>query len=431
MRGFMVLIGVPMVIGLAAARELPAVGMEPFARGFSSPVELLPYRDGAQAFLVVDQNGVISFLGAKGGTPGDPFLDLRDRMVTLKDGFDERGLLGLALHPEFKTNGKLYVHYSAPLRDGAAEGYNHTAHISEFTVPAGSSVPDPSSERILLKVDEPQWNHNGGGPLFGPDGYLYLFFGDGGAANDHAMGHEEGGNGQSLDRLLGKVLRIDVNEGDPYGIPLDNPLVGKDGRDEIYAWGLRNPWGISFDLGGTGDLMLADVGQVRFEEIDIIRKGGNYGWYRFEGLAPFDFERPADAVDGKRDPLPDSMIAPVLSYPHNPTYGEAPGYGISVTGGHVYRGKALPGLHGVYVFADWAMSWATSKHGLYAGVRDDQGGWTMRLLPGGGPPPGGDQNVLGFSQDRAGELYVLTNALKIPSGGKGAIWKMVPADEED
>lgn len=411
----------------ATSADLPPVAYEQFASGYVAPCVMLPYRDGEHAFVVVEQTGVARFLGEIGGKPGSTFLDLRDRIVKLRPKFDERGFLGLAFHPKFAGNGKLYVYYSGDLRDGAPEGYDHTARVSEFRVPEGSHAADPSSERVLLMVDQPQWSHNCGNIVFGADGFLYVGLGDGGGPNDTADGHEKDtGNGQALHRLLGKILRIDVDSGEPYGIPADNPLVGKEGRDEIYAWGIRNPWGISVDHGGDGDLIVADVGQNRFEEINIVEKGRNYGWSRREGFASFDAENAGEVVSTKAPPTPKDFADPVLVYPHNEAYGEAPGYGISITGGYVYRGKALPGLVGAYVFADWGTSWATRKAGLFAGIPESSDRWSMHVLPGAKTPGDTDAMVVAFGQDRDGELYVLTNGSKGPSGESGKIWKIVP-----
>lgn len=411
------------------AKDLPAVAYEQFATGFVSPLIMIPYREGDQAFLVVDQAGTIHFLGEKGGKPGKAFLDLRKGIVKLKKGFDERGALGVALHPKFASNKKVYVFYSHPLAKDGKDGYDHTGRLSEFKVKK-DGVADSRSERVLFTIDEPQWNHDGGNLVFGKDGYLYLGLGDGGGANDLVAkppgGHEKGGNGQSTKRFLGKILRIDVDNGTPYGIPDGNPFKGTDGLDEIYAWGIRNPWGITVDHGGNGDLIIADVGQGRFEEVNVITPG-NYGWPRYEGYVSFDQKNPGAAATLKVTPAAEGFKAPVLAYPHTKAFGTAPGYGISITGGHVYRGKALPGLTGVYIFADWTMSWAGSRHGLYAGVRDTPETWTMQILPGAKGPEGPHQNVIGFGQDHEGELYVLTNTGKGPSGKNGAIWKIVPA----
>lgn len=424
MQRLLPLIGCSLMFGATTMAAPPAVDYEKFATSFNSPVMMMPYGTGKQAFLVVDQIGMIYFLNEKGGTPGAAFLDLRNQIVELKPGFDERGLLGLAFHPDFVKNNKFYVYYSAPLRKNGTKGFDHTGHISEFQLTKPGGPVNLKSERILLQFDEPQWNHNGGHLTFGPDGFLYLGLGDGGAGNDHGPGHEKGGNAQFLDTLLGKILRIDVDGAAPYGIPKDNPLIGKKGRDEIYAWGIRNPWGLHFDP--KGNLLVADVDQNRFEEINVIENGKNYGWPRYEGLAPFNKSKPAEVPEKKLDPMPKEFTAPALVYSHNASYGKSPGYGISVTGGHVYTGRALPGLQGAYLFADYVMSWNASKYGLYTGTRDEHGTWTMQVLPGMKAPADSQLRVVGFGQDRKGETYVLVNGDAGPKKNKGAIWKIVP-----
>ncbi|MGB1130315.1 MAG: PQQ-dependent sugar dehydrogenase [Haloferula sp.] len=406
------------------AAELPNVTYQEFASGLISPIGMISYLDGDEAFLVSDQSGVVFFLGAEGGKPTGTFLDLRGRMAKLRDGFDERGLLGIALHPEFPKTRKVYVHYSAPLQKGGTKGFDHTAHISEFTIPEGERAANPSSERVILAIDTPQWNHNGGNPVFGPDGYLYVGIGDGGGGSDLGDGHVKGGNGQHLDTLLGKILRIDINGKEPYEIPADNPLVGKAGQDEIFAWGIRNPWGLSFD---DGRLIVADVGQHRFEEINLIENGGNYGWPRAEGFAAFDQENPTEPAKLEESTASDEFMAPVLAYPQNDTLGKSNAYGISVTGGHVYRGSALPSLKGNYIFADWGTSWATSKQGIFVGIPDPSGKWSLEVLDGKRPTGNKEAMVTGMARDKDGEVYILTNGSREPRKPDGFIWKIVPA----
>jgi len=244
------------------------------------------------------------------GTP-KVFFDIRAKLTKLKEGFDERGLLGLALHPKFKENGKFYAYYSAPARAGIPEKWDHTSHISEFrTLPNDRTQADPNYERLLLEIDKPQANHNSGRIAFGPDGFLYIGVGDGGNGSDVGVGHPPEGNGQTLTTHLGKVLRIDVDSGNPYGIPKDNPFANhKTARPEIFAFGLRNPWGLSFDRGGQRQLFLADVGQNMFEEVNIIVNGGNYGWNLREGYSGFDPKNPLKTPDTK----PDSYLR-ILSF---------------------------------------------------------------------------------------------------------------------
>src|SRR5438046_7953442 len=227
-------------------------------------------------------------------------MDVTSTLIPLNPTYDERGLLGLAFHPQFSSNHKFYVYYQLPPRAGGPSAgipWNNLSRISEFQVSTSdANAADMSSEKILLDLDDPQSNHNGSTLAFGPDGYLYISIGDGGAANDIGPGHvadwyhvNAGGNGQEIDsNLFGNILRIDVNNGSPYDIPPDNPFVGKAGLDEIYAYGFRNPYRMSFDMGGNHDLIVGDAGQSLYEEIDLVTKGGNYGWNVKEGRACFN-----------------------------------------------------------------------------------------------------------------------------------------------
>jgi glucose/arabinose dehydrogenase len=363
-------------------------------------------------------------------------LELSDSVVT----GSERGLLGLALHPDFASNDRLYVRYSSRPRSGTPTDYSHTFVLAEFRARADGTV-DAASERTLLEIPQPQGNHNSGPIAFGPDGYLYIGVGDGGAGGDVGSGHVEdwyepndGGNGQDVtENLLGSLLRLDVDarpEGRPYGIPADNPLVGKDGRGEHYAWGLRNPWGISFD---GADLYVADVGQSRYEEVNLVVKGGNYGWNVAEGTHCYRTDRCPETAPGD-EPLKE----PVIEYPH----GGAEVSGVAVVGGHVYRGAAISGLSGMYVFGDlnaegqlFVASPADSVvrdsvplecHSTRASAREPtdmrpgrtnsharpyEGGlWPTGTLP---VENGGREKLgqlLALSRDRTGELYALTSS---------------------
>ncbi len=283
---------------------------------------------GTDTELLLAQGGVIYELPEdRGAEEAKVWLDFTDRVQIDKD-FEE-GLLGLAFHPKYASNGKFYLYYSRqnPKR----------SILSELV--ARDHKPDPSSERVLLEIAQPYWNHDSGLPTFGPDGYLYVSTGDGGKANDPLM------TSQNLFSLLGKILRIDVDgrSGDlPYGIPEDNPFVGKPGaRAEIWAYGLRNPWGLHFDKGGR--LWCADVGQALWEEIDLIEKGGNYGWSYREGAHDFELSRNPPLVTEGKDAV--KLIDPVHEYSHAD--------GISITGGVVYDGEAFPRLKGHYIYGDW------------------------------------------------------------------------------
>ncbi|MFP6874057.1 MAG: PQQ-dependent sugar dehydrogenase, partial [Verrucomicrobiales bacterium] len=307
---------------------------------------LLP---GSDHELIVAQGGVIHELPKDRKAKSAPvWLDLTNRVVIDKD-FEE-GLLGLAFHPKHEANGKFYVYYSRqdPKR----------SILSEFVAKGGK--PDTTSERILLEIAQPFWNHNSGQMIFGPDGYLYLSTGDGGKGNDPLM------NSQNLLSLLGKILRIDVDKksGDlAYGIPEDNPFAGKPGmRPEIWTYGMRNPWGLHFDKGGR--LWCADVGQGIWEEINLISKGGNYGWSYREGNHDFALSKNPPLVTKGKDAI--KLIDPVHEYSHAD--------GISITGGVVYEGKAFPELRGHYIYGDWGSGF------MWALAVNDSGRKTSNII---------------------------------------------------
>jgi len=359
-----------------------------------SPLAFAETPDGD--YYVADRPGVVYRLA---GNSTDTALDLQDSVVT----GGERGLLGMALHPEFANDGRIYLRYSSAPRSNTPSSYSHTFVLAEFRARADGRI-DPDSERTVLEIPQPQSNHNSGPIAFGPDGLLYVGVGDGGAGGDRGTGHVEdwydeveGGNGQDVrENFLGSLLRIDVDarDGDrAYGIPDDNPLVGSEGLDEQYAWGLRNPWGHSFD----GDaLYLADVGQNRYEEVHRIVQGGNYGWNVREGTHCYDADDcPAETPDG--EPLRD----PVVEYPHE---GESVS-GVAVVGGHVYRSDALPSLTGRYVFGDVA-----SRGRLFVADPDDGGRWPTAVLDVAEESQDRLKTLLALDRDRAGELYALTQS---------------------
>ncbi len=427
--------------GLLAGTLNAQAGLEldPVASGFVSPMALEEVNDGSGRMLIVDQVGTVSVLGKKGLRDG-LFLDVRSKLAQLNQGkFDERGLLGLALHPKFKDNGRFFVCYSAPLREGGPEGWNHTSHVSEFIADVKALKADPGSERVVLRIDQPQFNHDGGRIAFGPDGHLYIASGDGGNKNDEGMGHGEDGNAQNVKTLLGKILRINVNSrggGRPYGIPKDNPFVGKDGLDEIYAMGMRNPWGMSFDMGGERQLFCADVGQNMFEEVNIIEKGGNYGWRVREGFHGFDRANPVKVPDNAptKDASGKAFKDPIIEYlnikGHNSARYAKEIRGTSVTGGYVYRGKAIPELKGQYIFGDWSENFGFSLGKLLAANRTKASGgakWNLRKLQLENLPKGKRLGafVVAFGQDLDGEIYVMTNDSNSLKAKTGKVWKLV------
>ena len=408
------------------------VALREVASGFVSPVVLCNFPSESGANLIVDQAGTISILGADGKLGEVPFLDVRSKLVKLNSGFDERGLLGLALHPKFKQNRKLYVVYSAPLRSGGPAEWDSTLQLSEFTVAKNNPRQvDLASERLLLGIDKPYANHNGGCLAFGPEGYLYMSVGDGGNTSGIGRGHAAIGNGQDMTTLLGKFVRIDVNSGNPYSSPSDNPLVKGSGRPEIFASGFRNPWRFSFDRGGKHQLFVGDVGQGAFEEVDIVVKGGNYGWNAREGFHPFN---PKDATKVPEETPGVSGNLPVFKDPifESKNFGvhkkDPDSKGISITGGYIYRGKALRHLQGKYIFGDWSRLWIKPDGVLYAATAPSAVGsqWTIETLE----TKGSKNNSLGaylvaLGEDADGELYVMTNASNSLIGKTGKVWKIV------
>ncbi|WP_323675571.1 PQQ-dependent sugar dehydrogenase [Halorubellus sp. PRR65] len=385
------------------------VALETVADGFAAPAAVA-FRPGDDRPYVVDQPGRAYRVDDDAPTA---VADLRDRMVSIGSGYTEQGFLGLAFHPD---GDRAYVRYSAPRRRGTPEGYSHTFVLDEVPV-TGDGALAVDDERTLLEIPQPQGNHNAGDLAFGPDGHLYVAVGDGGGGGDTGTGHVEdwydgnaGGNGQDVtENLLGSILRIDVDarsDGKPYGIPDDNPLVDRDGRPEQYAWGLRNPWRLSFD---DDRLVVADVGQNRWEEVNVVERGGNYGWNVREGRHCYGAEDcPTATPDG--DPLRD----PVLEYSHD--------VGIAVVGGYVYRGTDVPALQGRYVFADWRQRLFVADPSGDAWTRED-----LAVAPGGGF----DRFVLAFGEDHDGELYVATDGDSGPGGESGRLSKFAPADAAD
>lgn len=425
------LIAVLSALNIGAAQD--TFGLKPFAEGFVSPTAMIQLPAGGN-FLVADQAGTIHVVTSEGKRADTPFLDIRPRLAKLNSGFDERGLLGLALHPKFGENKKFFVVYSAPLREGAPAEWDHTMRLSQFTANDNSQTARADSEKVLLEIDKPYFNHNGGMILFGPDNYLYFAIGDGGNANDQdekskPKGRPDEGWAQNLQSHLGKILRIDVDKGSPYSAPQDNPFVGKNAKPEIWAYGLRNPWRISFDRGGERQLFAADVGQDAFEEVNIIRKGGNYGWRIKEGFHCFNL---ADT----RKPLPDCpdkgtngdpLMDPIFEYKNFKAFPRArDAQGISITGGYVYRGKALGGWQGKYIFADWSRAWVKPDGILFAASKGNDGKWSWERIKPSTHPESMPFYITGFGEDAEGELYLFTNDSNALTGNTGKIFKLVP-----
>lgn len=337
------------------------------------PIVVTHAGDASGRLFVVEQKGKIyTFKNSPETTESEVFLDLSER-VKYVDRQNEEGFLGFAFHPNYKENGQFFVYYTVEP--------GQISVISRFTVSKDNpNKADPASEVEILRIEQPFWNHNGGTIAFGPDGYLYIGLGDGGSGNDPY------GNAQNLSSLLGSILRIDINktqDGKNYAIPADNPFVRqKDARPEIYAYGVRNVWRLSFDR-ENGALWCADVGQNLWEEINIITKGGNYGWNLKEGTHPF----------GSSLPGPATLVEPIWEYDH--------GVGKSITGGLVYRGTKIPELTGKYVYADyvsgqiWALHYDTERNQV---VSNEE-------------VPSEKMPIITFGDDAEGEIYfcIVTN----------------------
>ncbi|WP_198665630.1 PQQ-dependent sugar dehydrogenase [Haloprofundus halophilus] len=406
----------PSEVESAQGTAIPdSVGIETVADGFEIPLDVA-FVPGSDQRYVAEQRGVVSVVEA-GRVRDRPLLDLRDAVeVDL-----EKGLLGIALHPNFAENRRLFVRYSAPRRANTPRNYSHTFVLAEFAVSDDGRRADRDSERAILELPEPQPNHNAGDLAFGPDGFLYVAVGDGGNGGDVGPGHVDdwydavpGGNAQDVRRnLLGSILRIDVDgreDGKPYATPDDNPLVGRPGLDEHYAWGFRNPWRLSFD---AENLFVGDVGESDYEEVNLVTAGGNYGWNVKEGTRCFAAEscpdRTAESVRGG-----ERLVDPIVEYSH----AEGPLTGNSVIGGYVYRGTALPALEGRYVFAD-----LDAQNELFVATRPEgQGMWPTRVVDVVGEGSENLGRVFSFGRNPAGELFVLGGTFD-----GGALYRIVPA----
>ncbi|XP_073351097.1 HHIP-like protein 1 [Pagrus major] len=388
--------------------------LEEVANGLRNPVAMIHADDGTHRFFVAEQLGYVWVYLANGSRIDRPFLNLTRAVLTSPWAGDERGFLCIALHPRFTTVKKAYVYYSVSVKK------EERIRISEFTLSThDDNQLDHSSERTILEVVEPASNHNGGQLLFGHDGYLYIFIGDGGRAGDP---FGKFGNSQNKSTLLGKALRVDIDdndEGPPYSIPSDNPFLSeKEARPEIYAYGVRNMWRCSIDRGdpltgrGRGRMLCGDVGQNKYEEVDLIVKGGNYGWRAKEGFSCYDRKLCQNSS------LDD--ILPIFAYPHK--------LGKSVTGGYIYRGCQMPNLNGLYIFGDF-------MSGRLMSLKEDvsTGEWQYNEIC-----MGTDQTcrfpklinsyykyIISFAEDEAGELYFLATGAPSATARAGLIYKIV------
>jgi glucose/arabinose dehydrogenase/plastocyanin len=428
------------------------VGLRRIAGGFTAPVSVADPHDGSGRLFLVDQTGYVKIFFMNGTVLDQAFLDVRDRMVKIDPAYDERGLLSIAFHPQYASNGRIFVYYSAPLRPGVNTSWSCTNRLSEFHVPATSpDRADMSTEKILLQVDKPYQNHNGGTLLFGPaDGYLYLPLGDGGRADDTGMGHTPViGNAQDLSTILGKVIRIDIDHTSPgrlYAIPADNPFLSTAGAvPEIYAYGFRNPAFATFDSGGSHRMYTAMAGQRLFESLLIVYKGGEYPWNIREGTHCFnasnDFQIPAGSCPtAGRSGQP--LIGPVAELGHD--------VGDTIVGGVLYRGSAMPSLRGNFIYGTWSdesriagngtllissppagLDPATLPESASALTPAQNAMWTTRELTVANNDNGRlSAFIRGLYEDNNHEMLVLISQNGGPGltpQNSGEIWLMVPA----
>ncbi|MCH7591759.1 MAG: PQQ-dependent sugar dehydrogenase [Planctomycetes bacterium] len=387
-----------------ASNGEPLISATLVGSGFDNPLYVTHAPGDSDRIFVVEQPGKIRIVDISQDPPvtqATPFLDIRARVV---DG-GERGLLGLAFHPDFDTNGWFYVNYTELSSGGGTV-------VSRFTVPAETpDVADETSEVVLLTIAQPEPNHNGGWIAFGPDGMLYIATGDGGGGGDSGAGHTpDTGNAQDItDNLLGKILRVDVNGSNApsgmYGIPANNPFVGVRGDDEIWSYGLRNPWRNSFDP-VTGELYITDVGQSNWEEINVqpgdSTGGENWGWRCREGMHDFDLSDPACATA--------NLLDPIHEYSH-----DGPSSPCSIIGGEVYRGCAMAQLRGAYFFGDFCSGqiWTLRYDGVVATVQER----TQEFSDAGISIP----LITSFGRDAEGEIYICSN--------NGDLFKIIPLGE--
>ncbi|TCD05922.1 glucose dehydrogenase [Pedobacter frigidisoli] len=372
-----------------AGKQIPllTMGVTEITKGIQAPTAIVfPNKN---EIWVTEQSGKIRVI-KEGRLLPEPLIDLKNKLMKLNAGYEERGLLGITLHPQFAENKKIYVYYSRV----SIQKSNHTGVLAEYRLGPSGQI-DEKSERIVLTVEEPQGNHNGGCIQFGPDKFLYLSLGDGGGQGDE---HGKIGNGQDLTNWHGKILRIDVNTDSGYLVPKDNPFIARaDAKPEIWAYGFRNPWRFSFDR-ATGRLFAGDVGQSTWEEVDIVTKGGDYGWRLMEGTHCYN---PATGCDITKS------IMPIAEYHHRE--------GVSVTGGYIYNGSLIPQLKNKYLFADWTgrIYYLQGKGKVW-----NRGKVTLKNLS-------ADSKITAFGEDASGEIYILTNTDTGPENSNGSVYKVV------
>lgn len=417
------------------------VDLQLITEGLVSPLQVVS-APGTKNLYILDQVGKVWLIDSTGSKWPTPFLDLSSRIVPLSSDYDERGLIGLAFHPDFKSNCRFYVYYQLPPRpNGPVPGasWNNLSRVSMFRANCDEKRTDMSTEVVLLEWDDPQMNHNGGALAFGPDEFLYIAVGDGGGANDTDVGHVDdwysgnaGGNAQNIEaNFLGKILRINIKSsspsGTPYTIPTQNPYLNAPGLDEIYAYGFRNPYRMSFDIGGEHALIASDAGQVLSEEINLITKGYNYGWNVREGRHCFNAANNKDipASCPTEDNTGNSLRDPVIEI--NNWQNPAGGTATTVIGGHVYRGRTIEGWDGKYIFGTFSQTPTTANGELFMATISGSASWDYKEVAVKDHPEDLGYYIKGFGQDNDGEVYIAVSSNAGPTGNTGKVFKIVPA----
>ena len=406
-----------------------------------APIDLLTIPDDSGRRLILDQSGMVHLLDTENQLLNTPFLNLTDRMLPIREDFEERGLLGMAIHPDFQNNGRFFVTYTAPLASDAPANWGHTRIVSEFTVDSENPDQlDAKTERVLLQQHWPSRKHNGGALAFGPDGYLYIGFGDGGGI--HGVGPETLNDAYSVPQnrlwwdstaqdphsFYGKILRIDVDKGLPgYAIPADNPLVNSAGKDEIYAWGFRNPYRLGFDNDGSSTFYITAVAETLWEAIYEVNQPGNYGWPLKEATHCFDRTRPLDppetcaAQSGNHEGGP--IIDPIVEYPNMSVHREGStvrvrGVGTAVVGAVMLRGKEFGELTDNLLIADWSIDFQKPSGQLFTAREAKDGLWEMEKIS------QLDSRIIALIRDIDQQVYVMTNDNFGPYGNTGKIYAL-------
>lgn len=441
------LISFGLLVGSSPNYALGQAELQLVAENLVSPIDLATLPDDSSRRLILDQSGVIHLLLSDNSIASKPFLDIKSRMLPLREDFEERGLLGMAIHPEFKTNGRVYVTYTAPLGNDAPGTWSHTRIVSEFSIdPQLNDQLDPKSERVLIRQHWPSRKHNGGALGFGPDGYLYIGFGDGGGI--HGVGPETlndaysvpinrlhwDSTAQDMQSLYGKLLRIDVDNGLPgYAIPSDNPMIGKLGLSEIYAWGFRNPYRISFDPNGSGDLYITAVAETLWEAVYRVDGPGNYGWplkestHCFERTTPL--MPPAEcALPGSVTTINGTIEDPVVEYPNMSVHREGSnvdvvGVGTAVVGAVMHRNGEPTQLQNQLLFADWSLDFQTPSGQLFAASESSDPLWSYEKLA------TLETRIIALVQDTDDRKYIMTNQNFGPYGNTGKVFQLKFAHE--